>query len=367
MQRARVLLLIPHLGGGGAERVTALLARHLSCQKYDLHLGLVTAAHAPLATFPSSVTVHALGTRRVRSSLPRLLGLVRSVRPEVILSTMAHLNFAVLLLRPFFPRGTRILVRQNGTVSSMLADLRSPALTRGLYRFLYACADRVLCQSKAMADDLRVELGIPWHRIAVVANPVDIGSIRAGCASPTTPSAPRLISLGRLAPEKGNDLLLDAFVMVRSRFPATTLAIAGRGTDGPALKNHAARLGLNGSVRFLGHIDDPAALYSAATAFVLPSRHEGMPNALLEAAAAGLPLIATPASGGVVDLLRGQPGAWLAETISADALAQALSAALQSLTPGDRFAHPWIDAFSLGRAIAAYEFVIDEMLEQGRA
>jgi glycosyltransferase involved in cell wall biosynthesis len=367
LQSARVLLLIPHLGGGGAERVTALLARQLCNQKYEIHLGLVTKAQAPLINLPSSVAVHVLGANRVRSSLPRLLGLVRRVRPAVILSTMAHLNFAVLLLRPFFPPGTRILVRQNGTVSAMLADLRSPALTRALYRILYARADRVLCQSNAMADDLQAEIGISRHRLSVVANPIDISSIRVRCDPPIASTAPHLISVGRLAPEKGNDLLLDAFAAIRSRFPTATLAIAGRGTDGATLKSHATRIGLNGSVRFLGHIDDPAELYSAASAFVLPSRHEGLPNALLEAAAAGLPLIATPASGGVIDLMRGQPGTWLADAISADALAQAITAALQTLAPGDRFAHPWIDAFGLDRAIAAYESAIDAMLEQGRA
>jgi glycosyltransferase involved in cell wall biosynthesis len=62
-----------------------------------------------------------------------------------------------------------------------------------------------------------------------------------------------------------------------------------------------------------------------------------MPNALLEAAAAGLPLGATPASGGVVDLLRGRPGAWLAPEISAEALAAAIIAALETIRPGERF------------------------------
>jgi glycosyltransferase involved in cell wall biosynthesis len=78
-------------------------------------------------------------------------------------------------------------------------------------------------------------------------------------------------------------------------------------------------------------------LLPEATLFVLPSRHEGMPNALLEAAAAGLPLVATPASGGVVDLLRGRPGAWLAKEISAKALAVAIIAALEAIRPGERF------------------------------
>lgn len=367
MRRARVLLLIPHLGGGGAERVTELLARSLSSTKYDLHLALVAQTPAALPQLPSSVTVHTLGAARIRSSLLRLLGTVRRLRPDVILSTMAHLNFTVLFLRPFFPRGTRILVRQNGTMSAMLGDLSFPGMTRTLYRALYPRANRILCQSAAMADDLHTHAGISSRLLTVVPNPIDIEAIRTRPSkSLVQPPGPHLISIGRFAPEKGTDLLLDAFALLRRNFPSATLSLAGRGAAENSLKTHAERLGLNGSVKFLGYLDSPADLYPNASAFVLPSRHEGMPNALLEAAAAGLPLVATPASGGVVDLLRGQPGAWLADAVSAQALADALTAAFQSTAPGTRFAHPWINAFSLDRATDAYEAVIDEVLDRGR-
>jgi glycosyltransferase involved in cell wall biosynthesis len=80
-----------------------------------------------------------------------------------------------------------------------------------------------------------------------------------------------------------------------------------------------------------------------------------MPNALLEAAAGGLPIVSVPASQGLVELLIGQPGVWLARAISADALAESLLSALRALYPGERFAHPWIDQFRLEHAIPAYE------------
>ena len=99
-KHVRILLLIPHLGGGGAEQVTALLARGLSREKYELHLGLITQSCADAAAFPPWVTIHSLGATRVRGGAVRLVRLVRRLRPDVILSGMAHLNFLVLLLRP---------------------------------------------------------------------------------------------------------------------------------------------------------------------------------------------------------------------------------------------------------------------------
>ena len=133
--RPRLLLLIPHLGGGGAERVTALLARGLSVDKYELHLGLIT-----------------------QSETDRLLRLIRRLKPDLILSGIFHLNFLVLLLRPFFARRTCILVRQNATVSATLAFGGLPGYTRLLYQHLYRHAERVICQSHAMANDLAREL-----------------------------------------------------------------------------------------------------------------------------------------------------------------------------------------------------------------
>ncbi len=166
--RPRILLLIPHLGGGGAEQVTALLARSLSPRKYELHLGLITQAHAGAQPLPFWVQTHALGAPRVRSAAFRLLRLIRRLKPEVILSGMAHLNFLVLLLRPFLPKGTRVLVRQNGTASAALAFGDLPGFTRLLYQ-LYRHADQVICPTQAMADALARAFGIGRDRLTVLS------------------------------------------------------------------------------------------------------------------------------------------------------------------------------------------------------
>jgi glycosyltransferase involved in cell wall biosynthesis len=366
-ERPRVLLLIPHLGGGGAEQVIALLARGLSRDKYELHLGLIIQANVGPEHLPPWVSIHALGASRVRAAAFQLLRLVRRLEPDAILSGMAHLNFLVLLLRPFFPQGTRVLVRQNGTVSAALAFGGLPGSTRLLYRVLYRHADRVICQTTAMAKDLAGELGIPEERLAVLPNPVDVDEIRDAIEENPdlwTDPGPHLLAVGRLSWEKGFDLLLRAMVTVREQFPQADLVIAGAGPEETALKALCRELGLEASVRFAGHIDRPSACFPGASVFVLSSRQEGLPNALLEAAAGGLPIVAAPASEGVADLLRGQPGVWLAPEVSASALAATLLAALEVLRPGERFAHSFIDEFRLDRAIHAYEDLIDSVLKE---
>jgi glycosyltransferase involved in cell wall biosynthesis len=363
--RPRVLLLIPHLGGGGAEKVFALLAQNLSRERYELHLGLVTQSSVPANFVLRGITIHALRASRVRSAAFRLARLVRRLRPQAILSGMFHLNFLVLLLRPFFSRPVHILVRQNGTVSSALAFGNTPRYIRLLYRSLYRHADKVICQSAAMARDLAHQLSVEPARLAILPNPIDVDAIRLAIkeSSFQWPGAgPHLLAVGRLSREKGFDLLLEALHSVRQSFPTADLTIAGTGVEEANLKSLCHNLALDSAVRFTGSIAEPAALFAGASAFVLSSRQEGMPNALLEAAAGGLPIVALPASGGIVDLLRGQPGTWLANDISSPALAASLLCALNALRPGERFAHAFIDPFRIDLAIHGYEQVIDEAL-----
>jgi glycosyltransferase involved in cell wall biosynthesis len=356
-------LLIPHLGGGGAERVTALLARGLPAWKYEVHLGLISRSAYPSPALPSSVTVHRLGAHRVSRAALRLLRLVRRLKPDVILSGMAHLNFLVLLLRPIFPSRTRVLVRQNATVSADLHAGRVHAGTRLLYRLLYRAADRVVCQTPAMAADLAQQSGIRSELIKVLPNPIDLDAVRASAsANPWSGKGPHLLAIGRLSDEKGFDLLLGAFASVRISFPSADLVILGEGPASASLRQLCRSLHLETSVHFPGYVARPELYFAGATLFVLSSRREGMPNALLEAAASGLPIAALPSSGGVIDLLDRKPGVWLAPEISCRALTRTLLLALHPLQPGQRFLHSWVEPFAMRSAIQGYEALIDKTL-----
>ena len=349
-----------------------MLAHGLDPQKYELHLALITqTVHAPetaAAGLPAWVTVHPLGAKRVRSAAIPLLSLLRKLRPRLVLSSMFHLNFLVLILRPFLNFPVRILIRQNATASSALAAL--PRHNRFLYRLLYRRADSVLCQSSAMARDLCESFSIPESRLSVLPNPIDTNAIKLAQLAPLEAwpdCGPHLLAIGRLSPEKGFDLLLKSLAMVRRQFPSADLLIVGSGSEEPALKALRQTLSLDSSVRFVGHVAIPAVYFPAATLFVLPSRHEGLPNALLEAAAAGLPIVSTPASEGLVELIRQQPGVWIAPAPTAGALVGAITTALNALKPGQRFNHAFIAPFCLNSALPAWEALIDRFLADAPA
>jgi glycosyltransferase involved in cell wall biosynthesis len=128
--------------------------------------------------------------------------------------------------------------------------------------------------------------------------------------------------VGRLSPEKGLDVLLEALVQV----PGATLSVLGTGKQYDALVRQAERLGIKGRIRWHGLIPDAARLYQAFDLFVLSSRTEGTPIALFEALAAGIPVVAT-AVGGVPDVVT-EREALLVPSESPDALARAIASVL---------------------------------------
>jgi glycosyltransferase involved in cell wall biosynthesis len=356
--RKRVLFLIPHLGGGGAERVIARLAGGLSTAKYDVHVGLITQTAAHSEALPASVTVHALGVDRVRAAIVPLIRLIWRLRPDLIFSGIFHLNFLVLLVRPLLPWRTRCVVRQNGLTSN---SAETSVWTRVIYRVLYPRAEAIVCQSETMAGELLGLLGNA-KKLRVLPNPVAVSIAAQDCSSLWEGRGPHLLAIGRLVPAKGFDMLLQAFALIAERFSAADLTILGHGPEGKALWELSNELGIHPRVHFAGYVEQPEKWFPCASAFVLSSRHDAMPNAMLEAAMAGLAIVATPAHGGVAALLSGQPGTWVAGDISAEALAQVLCTALASLQPEERFQHEWIAPFRAPNALARYERLIDEVL-----
>jgi glycosyltransferase involved in cell wall biosynthesis len=327
-----VLFLIPSLGTGGAERVTVTLLRHLDRARFRPALcTIVSRDDGFRADVPGDVEVTELRATRVRDALPRLVALLWRRRPAVVFSQLSHLNLAIATLRPLLPPGTALIARESSVVSATLRDHSWRPVRQLGYRLFYRRLDRVVCQSRAMRDDLVGGFGLPARRAVLINNPIDLERVRALAAEPLADPPDvehgvlRLVACARLSPEKGIDLLLDALASVDTA--AVRLTVVGDGPMAPALRRRAVELGLSDRVRFVGFRANPYPYLARADWLVLSSRIEGSPNVVLESLACGTPVIATPAVGGVSELLRGVEGCVLLEEVSAAALARAIDTA----------------------------------------
>lgn len=324
-----VLFLVPTLDGGGAERVILTLLRHLDRSRFKLILGVLDAQEIAYPDdIPDDVEVIFLRSGRVRKSLTPIVRLVWQLRPDVVFSVIGHLNLAIAMLRPLLPRRTRLVARETNVLSKVLSTARWGRMWRLAYRWLYPRLDRIVCQSADMQRDLLRELELPAGVLVVIRNPVDQDRVRR-LSREQVPAefaweddGIHLIAAGRCVAEKGFDILIGALAML-SDLPIEVSVLG----DGP-LRNDliamAGRLGVTGRVHFLGFQPNPYAFFARATAFVLSSRVDAFPNVVLEALACGTPVIATPAVGGVRELLERRPGCAVAAEISAESLADTI-------------------------------------------
>jgi glycosyltransferase involved in cell wall biosynthesis len=260
-----------------------------------------------------------------------LLRLARRIRPQIIFSTLGYLNLALLAVRSVFPSGVRVVVREANTVSAELARL---AYGRPLglgYRLLYPRADSIVCPSRAVLEDLATRFGTPRDRLHHIPNPIDPASIRReakAAPSPYPSSGPHVLAVGRLAPQKGFARLIDAFALVAQRVTAAQLWILGEGPERRSLETRAEALGIDNRVHLPGFVANPFVWMGSAHLFVQSSEFEGLPNALLEALASGVPVVAVEEPGGTREILTEATGGILVPTAEPEALASAIENAL---------------------------------------
>ena len=245
---------------------------------------------------------------------------------------LCHGYKAALLGRPAARRaGTPVLAVSRGWTWENWKVRAYTALDRVHLRAF----DHVVAVSDGQARKCR-RAGVPPNRLSVIRNSARLSAFD-GPADPAArqtllglfPAAPEfvLVAAGRLSPEKGFADLIRAMRPVAERFASAGLVIFGDGEERPALEALAAKLGLAGRVVMPGFRRDLDALWPAADLAVLSSESEGLPNVLLEASAAGVPVVATRV-GGVPEVVADGLTGWLVRPRDPAALGGALVAAL---------------------------------------
>jgi glycosyltransferase involved in cell wall biosynthesis len=353
--KKKVAFVIAHLGAGGAQRVAANAANALVERGFEVHVvvlyqrpeayrvdprvvihsgsrqqiaaldfdqdpadeqppqikprgpatpaGRVERLKAAIKRSPQlyNITLRVFGPAFAAYHLTRITVLlrrkIREIEPDAVLSFLTQTNVATVL-------ATRGL-----DTHTVISERNDPRLQRQRFRveFLrrvcYRWADVVTANSKGALAPL--EAFVPSHKLAFLPNP-----LAAAPSSETAAfTAPTVITVGRLVEQKGIDVLLDAWAKVVAELPDWRLALVGDGPLTGELKEQARKLGVADSIDWIGHVSDPFPFLRGAKFFVMTSRFEGTPNALLEAMACGLPAVVSDASPGPCELIGSGDGA----------------------------------------------------------
>jgi glycosyltransferase involved in cell wall biosynthesis len=327
---ARIALVIGSLAGGGAERVLSALAAHWSRAGHDVSVLTIGSSDTDVYALAPGVRRVALGlynpsahpgqglVRGIRR-VAVLRRTIRRIRPDVVVSFLTPTNVAAILAC----WGTHVPVVVSERVDP---QLKAGTIWSALRRALYPTAAGVVVQNESIASWARRFCS----RVHVIPNLVVRPERRAEPGRDHGPM--RLVAMGRLMPQKGFDLLVDAFARVAPAHPDWSLTILGEGPQRAELETLVVRSRLQGRVLMPGRVADPVPELLKAQAFVLPSRFEGFPNALIEAMACGLPPVAFDCPSGPADIISHGTNGLLVAAGDVTALAAALSRMMGSAT-----------------------------------
>jgi glycosyltransferase involved in cell wall biosynthesis len=343
----RVLLInyeYPPVGGGGGN-ASYHIARAMAARGLEPFVLTAAQGDLPRSEFTDGVTVRripAFRSRAYRCSVPEMVayiasacvngpGVMRAWRPDVSLAFHALPSGAV----NWFLRQTHNLpyaiALQGHDVPGFEPETMAGwhRMTRGLLRRLWAGAGAVVANSDGLAALAR--RFAPEIPIGMIPAGADLSGIAAKATYQA--AAPlKILFVGRLVRQKGLDVLIAALALLPKHL-AWTLVLVGDGPERAALTALAARHEISARVQIRGWVDKAAmpAVYADADLFVLPSRDEGMPNALLEAMSAGLPVIGTRIRGTADVVTSGETGL-LVGAEDAEALSRALASLIENPT-----------------------------------
>jgi glycosyltransferase involved in cell wall biosynthesis len=250
----------------------------------------------------------------------RLTRLIRHLKPDVLHGHGAKAG-ALVRIRPRSNVTIRVYTPHGGSLHYPPNSLKGALYSR-LERALMNSTELFLFESAFARDTYQRIVGTPTGLMRCVFN-----GVRANEFDPvaTAADATDIVYVGEFRHIKGADLLIDALARLRAGGKLVTLTLAGDGEETDALKAQIQRLGLTDAVRFIGHVQ-PRYGFSTGRLLVVPSRGDSMPYVVIEAAAAGIPMIAAEV-GGIPEIFGPHSGALFAPNI-AGAMADAIETAI---------------------------------------
>ena len=363
----RIALVIGTFGAGGAERVMASMANYwvahgqevtlitLSPQADDWFTLDAAVERIGLNLLSMSSGIREAATHNMRRVL-RLRRELQTLKADIVISFLDTTNVLTLLACT----GLNLPV-----IVSERIDPRYHVIGRGwdhLRSLLYRRAHAVVIQSAAVSAWAGTLVSAP--KVRVIPNPLSPPCITRHDSEASGRHAHTVVGMGRLVPQKGFDLLIQAFAQCARPHPSWSLVLLGEGAERAKLEALARHAGVGPRVRFAGNVKEPTAVLRDADLFVLSSRYEGFPNALLEAMACGLAVISTDCPSGPRDIIDDGCNGVLVPPGSADALATAMETLMADALLRRRLgmqATEVLERFSINRVMGLWNGLVEEL------
>ena len=314
-----------NLIGGGAERVTVNIIKQLDKNRFDIFLVMVSKEGVFLKEIPTYVKIVNLNAKKTLFSIFKFRKVIQNIQPDIIYSTLINTSIAQYLAllgikdKPF-------IVLRNATSPKLFAQEGSHKKSwEFLLKKAYKTADRVLAQTPEMKNELREYYNLSPKKVDIFINPLnedDINNKINNVQNPFNKNKINVVAAGRLTYAKAFDVLLDAFALVVKRNNNFILHIIGR-DDGEKelLLKKQKELKLEKNINFLGFQSNPYHFFYFSDLFVLSSRREGLPNALLENLYLKKPVVSTKCIPFISTLIENGENGFLVDVENSEELA----------------------------------------------
>tara|TARA_B110000003_G_C16630714_1_gene526536 strand:- start:1205 stop:2383 length:1179 start_codon:yes stop_codon:yes gene_type:complete len=327
-----IFIAIPNFIVGGAERVFLNIISNIDKRRFLIHL-IIGKKRGPLfKLIPDYVIVHELGDERANKTFIPFLKLVRKIKPDIVFATLGFVISAGLM-KPFVPENTKIVIRLGNTISAHLDEVRLTSKIKYYYYYILhylvlLLSDFIIVQSDYMKIDL-IRMFYFFksrlNKIIKINNPIDSSSIIKLSSIDNVfdnstyntlvnnKNTLKLISVGRFDWQKGYDILIKAFKIVKEEVPNSILLIIAEGDMRPVIEKLSEDYNLSSSVFLPGEIENPYPYISASDIFVSSSRYEGFSNAVLESLVLKVPVVATDCPSGIREIIKNNENGWLSK------------------------------------------------------
>lgn len=297
-QKIAITFILPSLVAGGAERVLSYVAQHLNKKKFDVSL-VVFGFEKDKAYSTEGINVTYFNKPRVLSGIPNLLKYLLKNKPNIVVSCMDHVNIPVALILLLLPK-TKLVTREANikSVTAIYYRTKNSWFSRLLLNKSYKRTNKIVCQSKDMADEMAQLSKVDSKKLVVINNPISDGFKMKDANHKNKITS--FITVGRLHSEKGHKRILNVLSQLKFPFIYT---IIGTGEERDSLNQLVGKLKLESKVNFIPFSNKIQDYLSKSDLFLQGSYAEGFPNALLESCAVGTPVLAFKAPGGTSEII----------------------------------------------------------------
>lgn len=326
--KIKIIYYISTLEVGGAERVTVNFIRKLDRNIFDIYLILVEKRGSFLDLIPDYVKIIDLNSKKTLYSILKLRKEIKNIQPNIIYSTLFRTHIAIDLALIFMKKRPKTLFRSPTSPKILIERGELNWIMRLLIEKAYRGANKILAQTPQMRDEISKYHAINIDKIESFLNPLDTKLIDKkieNTLSPFDNSMINIVAAGRLSTVKGFDILLYAFNLVLKKNDCFFLHIIGRdGGEKRNLEKIAKELSIENRVKFWGFQDNPYRFFYYSNLFVLSSRREGLPNAVLENLYLKKPIVATRCISFMDELIDDKKSGFLVDVDDYIALSEAI-------------------------------------------